>query len=132
MRVSTVQMVMHVEPAVHARMAELAPWLRRVQVLQVEDESVLALAKSYEAHVDALLLDSGHPAASEFGGTGRVHDWALSAKVVQASRCFAERCTGLLAGLLMQRVRVELSRRSSRSLRRCGFPRRLRARARRP
>lgn len=34
--------------------------------------------------VDALLLDSGRPAAAvkELGGTGRVHDWSLSRRIV--------------------------------------------------
>ncbi len=33
---------------------------------------------------DAILLDSGNPAArvKELGGTGRRHDWALSAEIV--------------------------------------------------
>jgi phosphoribosylanthranilate isomerase len=83
--VSTVQIVRHVEPSVHERMAELAPWLHRLQVLHVEDESVTALATAYEPHVDAVLLDSGRPLLSELGGTGRVHDWQLSAKIVAAS-----------------------------------------------
>jgi phosphoribosylanthranilate isomerase len=84
--VSTVQIVRHVEPAVHVRIAELAPWLRRVQVLHVEDHAVLALAAKYEPYVDGFLLDSGRPARSELGGTGRVHDWALSGRVVAASK----------------------------------------------
>ena len=35
---------------------------------------------------DAILLDSGRPGASvkELGGTGRVHDWSLSAEIRQA------------------------------------------------
>jgi phosphoribosylanthranilate isomerase len=34
--------------------------------------------------VDALLLDSGRPQAriQELGGTGRVHDWSLSQRIV--------------------------------------------------
>jgi phosphoribosylanthranilate isomerase len=38
---------------------------------------------------DSLLLDSGRPQApiTELGGTGRVHDWSLSRKIVaEASR----------------------------------------------
>lgn len=36
--------------------------------------------------VDALLLDSGNPAAAvkELGGTGRVHDWAVSAQITSS------------------------------------------------
>jgi phosphoribosylanthranilate isomerase len=36
--------------------------------------------------VDAFLLDSGNPklAVKELGGTGRVHDWHVSRRVVEA------------------------------------------------
>jgi phosphoribosylanthranilate isomerase len=36
---------------------------------------------------DYLLLDSGRPGAAvaELGGTGRVHDWTLSARIVESS-----------------------------------------------
>ena len=83
--VGTVQIVRHVDPREHARLAASAPQLRRVQVLHVEDASVLALAAEYEPHVDAFLLDSGRPSAQELGGTGRVHDWALSARLVAST-----------------------------------------------
>jgi phosphoribosylanthranilate isomerase len=38
--------------------------------------------------VDALLLDSGNPnlAVKELGGTGRVHNWAVSRQIVEQSR----------------------------------------------
>ena len=41
------------------------------------------------AHADALLLDSGQPHAAikVLGGTGRVHDWALSRRIVEAAPC---------------------------------------------
>lgn len=85
--VSTVQVVRHVDPAVHARLAERAPQLKRVQVLHVEDDSILALAAEYAPLVDALLLDSGRPslAVAELGGTGRAHDWDISRRLVAAS-----------------------------------------------
>ncbi len=39
------------------------------------------------AHVDALLLDSGDPSrpVKELGGTGRIHDWTQSARIVERS-----------------------------------------------
>lgn len=83
--VSTVQIVRHVDPREHALLAERAPHLRRVQVLHVEDASILALASDYEAHAHAFLLDSGRPSVSELGGTGRAHDWTISAELVRAS-----------------------------------------------
>jgi phosphoribosylanthranilate isomerase len=38
--------------------------------------------------VDALLLDSGNPNLDikELGGTGRVHNWTLSKKIVEQSK----------------------------------------------
>jgi phosphoribosylanthranilate isomerase len=38
--------------------------------------------------VDALLLDSGNPnlPVRELGGTGRVHNWEVSAKIVEQSK----------------------------------------------
>ncbi|HNL40150.1 MAG TPA: hypothetical protein PKH43_13465, partial [Saprospiraceae bacterium] len=37
--------------------------------------------------LDALLLDSGNPnlAVKELGGTGRVHNWAISRRIVEQS-----------------------------------------------
>jgi phosphoribosylanthranilate isomerase len=93
--VSTVQIVRHVEPSAHQKMAELAPWLRRVQVLHVENEAVIELAAAYEPYVDGFLLDSGRPATGELGGTGRTHDWTLSARLVAATH----RPTFLAGGL---------------------------------
>jgi phosphoribosylanthranilate isomerase len=36
--------------------------------------------------VDALLLDSRNAGTGQMGGTGLVHDWRVSAKIVQRSR----------------------------------------------
>jgi phosphoribosylanthranilate isomerase len=84
--VNTVQLVDAVDPAVYALLRDRAPWVRIVQVLHVEDARVLDDARRLAGLVDGVLLDSGRPSApvKELGGTGRVHDWALSAKVVQA------------------------------------------------
>ena len=81
---STVQIVRHVEPGQHHRIRGEAPWLKIVQVVHVEDEGSIALARGYAGTADALLLDSGRPGAetAELGGTGRVHDWSLSRRIV--------------------------------------------------
>lgn len=62
------------------------PSIRIVQVIHVRDGSSVDLALTASAHVDALLLDSGNPNLKELGGTGRVHDWTLSRRIVQASK----------------------------------------------
>lgn len=47
----------------------------------------MELIPAYSARVHAFLLDSGRPnaAVAELGGTGRCHDWAVSAEFVKAS-----------------------------------------------
>lgn len=61
------------------------PSVRIVQVVHVLDESSIGLALDASAHVDTLLLDSGNPGAAvrELGGTGRVHDWSISRRIVE-------------------------------------------------
>lgn len=83
--VSTVQVVSHIAPAEAARLAELLPTTRRVQVVHVEGEDALALMDGYAPHVHGFLLDSGRPGAAELGGTGRVHDWRVSTAFVRRS-----------------------------------------------
>lgn len=86
-RVDTVQLVDAVAEGAYATLRAAVPWVRVVQVLHVEDESVLQQAERVAPWVDALLLDSGRPSAPvrELGGTGRVHDWSFSRKVVERS-----------------------------------------------
>jgi phosphoribosylanthranilate isomerase len=77
------QLVRHLEPDVHAAIRAALPQGRIVQVVHVEDEASVAYAVRVAGGVDALLLDSGRPSAAvaELGGTGRVHDWALSRRI---------------------------------------------------
>jgi phosphoribosylanthranilate isomerase len=80
---TVLQLVRHLEPAVHAAVRRALPGIEVVQVVHVEDEASVAYAERVAPGVDALLLDSGRPSAAiaELGGTGRVHDWALSARI---------------------------------------------------
>lgn len=86
--VSTVQIVNHIAPQELERLREMLHSLRIVQVIHVEDASALELLDRYEASVHAFLLDSGSPGASIplLGGTGRVHDWGVSAEFVRRAR----------------------------------------------
>ncbi len=55
---------------------------------RVEGPDVLNLISAYAPHVDAFLLDSGRPTASTpvLGGTGKTHDWTVSADFARASQ----------------------------------------------
>jgi phosphoribosylanthranilate isomerase len=82
-RTTTIQLVDAVERAELRRLREALPGIRLVQVIHVLDESAIDEAMGIEDLVDAVLLDSGNPFADvkELGGTGRRHDWAVSAMV---------------------------------------------------
>lgn len=86
-RTTTVQIVQHIEPAELEQLRRLLPATRLVQVIHVEDEQALDLIPVYTNHIHAFLLDSGRPslAVPELGGTGRTHDWAISAAFVERS-----------------------------------------------
>jgi phosphoribosylanthranilate isomerase len=84
---TTVQIVRHIDPSEYPVIIRRLPGIRRVQVIHVENESVIDLVKKYEPFVHAFLLDSGRPSSPELslGGTGCVHDWQISAAIVRNS-----------------------------------------------
>ncbi len=83
--VRCVQIVRHVAPEVHRALCRRLPGLRRLQVIHVEGPGALELIARYTGLADAFLLDSGRPGAQQLGGTGRVHDWQVSAEFVRRS-----------------------------------------------
>jgi phosphoribosylanthranilate isomerase len=88
-RTNTVQLVDRVADEAYPRLRRALPGIKLVQVIHVAGEDAVAEAVAAAAHTDALLLDSGRPHATikVLGGTGRVHDWALSRRIVEAAPC---------------------------------------------
>ena len=85
-RTSTIQLCDYQAPSTSAVLRERLPGIRLVQVVHVLDEADLARARALAPAVDALLLDSGNPtlAVKKLGGTGCVHNWALSRRIREA------------------------------------------------
>ncbi|MBM3537459.1 MAG: phosphoribosylanthranilate isomerase [Alphaproteobacteria bacterium] len=85
-RTSAVQLVDAVELTVYGELRLALPGVKLVQVIHVQNEESIGEAREAARHVDALLLDSGRPklAVKELGGTGRVHDWRLSRRIVES------------------------------------------------
>ena len=85
-RTSVLQLVDHVPPAELRALRPMVPGAKLVQVIHVRDHDAIEEAREAAPLVDAILLDSGNPslAVKELGGTGRVHDWQVSAKLCAA------------------------------------------------
>jgi phosphoribosylanthranilate isomerase len=71
-----------------ARLRAALPGVALVPVIHVTGDASREEAREVVPFADLLLLDSGNPAlvVKELGGTGRVHDWSVSARIVAESR----------------------------------------------
>ena len=85
--VNTLQICDRVAPGVHEELRGSLPGVSLLQVVHVNREESVSIALQAARTVDALLLDSGDPSlpTPEFGGTGRTHDWQISARIIQES-----------------------------------------------
>ncbi len=84
---NTIQIVDTPADGTHDYLKEHLANVKRVQVIHVTDEASIEEALSYADKADVLLLDSGNPnlEVKELGGTGRVHNWNISRKIVEQS-----------------------------------------------
>lgn len=81
---TTLQLCNRVTPEVRRAIHTVIPWVKVVQVVHVVDEHSVEEALVVSETTDAILLDSGQPNADvpTLGGTGNVHDWNLSKRIV--------------------------------------------------
>ena len=84
--VNTIQICDRLEKGSHKQLREALPGISLVQVIHVTGRESVDEAVAVAPNVDAILLDSGNQtlAIKELGGTGRVHDWRLSARIREA------------------------------------------------
>lgn len=82
-RTSVLQIVDDLPADGLARLRSALPGIRLVQVIHVTGEEAIEQADRAARWAHAILLDSGNPklATKELGGTGRRHDWAISARI---------------------------------------------------
>ena len=81
--VNTIQICDRLEEGSYDEMRREMPGISLVQVIHVGGEESIREAAYVANYVDAILLDSGNQslAVKELGGTGRAHDWMVSAKI---------------------------------------------------
>jgi phosphoribosylanthranilate isomerase len=82
--INCIQLVDSVKIEDYKILRENLPNIQFIQVIHVTGEESIEEAKQYAEVADMILLDSGNPnlKIKELGGTGRVHNWELSCKIV--------------------------------------------------
>lgn len=103
---NTIQIVDELAEGTYEEIKRELPTIKLVQVIHVIDENSVEEAIRIAASVDALLLDSGNPKATikELGGTGRVHNWGLSRKIVEQTKIPVFLAGGIHAGNVKQAI----------------------------
>lgn len=103
---NTIQIVDELKEGTYATIKEALPAIKIVQVIHVTGEASVDEALRIAHLADALLLDSGNPnlKIKELGGTGRVHNWKLSRKIVAQSKVPVFLAGGLTAGNVRQAI----------------------------
>ena len=107
-RVNTIQLCDALDAGAYPVLREALPGIALVQVIHVRGQSAVAEAVGIAPMVDGLLLDSGNPTGKvkELGGTGRVHDWALSRRIVESAPCPVFLAGGLNPGNAAEAIRA--------------------------
>lgn len=80
---NTVQICDRLAEGSYGELRAAMPGVSIVQVIHVNSRESVQEAEDIAPQVDALLLDSGNQklTTKELGGTGRTHDWRLSAEI---------------------------------------------------
>jgi phosphoribosylanthranilate isomerase len=104
---NTIQICDRLESGTYDDLRGALAGVRIVQVIHVTGEESIEEAASLAPHVDAILLDSGNQrlAVKELGGTGRVHDWAISRRIREATGKPLFLAGGLNAGNVAEAIR---------------------------
>jgi phosphoribosylanthranilate isomerase len=82
-RTNTIQLCDRLAHDHYGLLREALPGIALVQVIHVKGPASLDEALAVAPQVDAILLDSGNQSlpVKELGGTGRTHDWTISARI---------------------------------------------------
>jgi len=85
-RATTIQVCDRLTEGTLADLKGELPGIGVVSVVHVVDDDAVNEAVAAAVEADAILVDSGRPGAAvkELGGTGRVHDWGVSARIREA------------------------------------------------
>jgi phosphoribosylanthranilate isomerase len=84
-RPRAVQLCESLDIAELQKLKDMVSGVALIHVIHVNARESLAEAKTYEPYVHAFLLDTGQRSGplKQLGGTGKTHDWSISAKIVK-------------------------------------------------
>ena len=70
----------------YAELRKNLPGIKLIQVVHVDGSGAVEEALAVAEYIDAILLDSGSKKGEqkELGGTGKTHDWSISAEIRKA------------------------------------------------
>jgi phosphoribosylanthranilate isomerase len=86
------------------RLRRSNPEVRMMRAVSVDGPDSVAVAREFEDVADLLLLDTKDTGATTIGATGRTHDWALSAEIVETVRIPVILAGGLFAGNVAEAI----------------------------
>jgi phosphoribosylanthranilate isomerase len=81
----TIQLHGDVEPAAIPAVRDRAPHIRLLKAVHVVDDCGAPASEPWYPLVDGLVVDSVNHSENRIGGTGRTHDWSISAAIVKDS-----------------------------------------------
>jgi phosphoribosylanthranilate isomerase len=107
-RTNTIQICDRLERGTYRELRDALPGISIVQVVHVTGEESIDEARRAAEEVDAILLDSGNQslAVKELGGTGRTHDWKISARIREAIGVPLFLAGGLNASNVAEAIRI--------------------------
>jgi phosphoribosylanthranilate isomerase len=84
-KTNTIQVCDRLIPEQHLELRKALPGISIVQVIHVAGEESVEEAIDASKYCHGLLLDSGNQKLEikELGGTGKIHDWNISKKIVK-------------------------------------------------
>ena len=83
--VNTIQICDRLLNGTYKELKDALPGISIVQVIHVNGIQSIDEARKISENVDAILLDSGNQnlTVKELGGTGKIHNWSISAEIVK-------------------------------------------------
>ena len=103
---SAIQLIGDIKPEDIIKLKNSLPGIKLIKVIHITSEEAVDLAKTYEDcnAVNELLLDS--KIGNKLGGTGKVHNWDISRRIVESSKKPVWLAGGLNTGNLEEAIKT--------------------------